>query len=329
MPLAKPMFPWIGGKEKLIPYVKQILPTDMKIYVEPFGGSGAMLLALRPDLRRLDIYNDLDGDLSNFFLCVKECPLVLMRELRFLPIHSRVIFNELKQFLKHQELHLAMIEEELECLRDRSCFTEEQAAELWPIVQERKKLFDVERAAAFYYGVRGSFSGTRSSFGVKSYAPERFLHLIPQAAERLKDVVIENKPASELIRERDSPDTCFYLDPPYWSTEKAYLVVSRKKRQYHFHVRLWQMARRCCGKVVISYNDCQAIRKLYHEDFYILAFRRGNPLAKQKDQEFGELLITSYDPRPYLQRQVTLFDAASDQFDMELVNIPTHLPENK
>ena len=324
MPLAKPMFPWVGGKEKLIPYVKQILPTDMKIYVEPFGGSGAMLLALPPDLGRLDIYNDLDSELSNFFLCVRERPLALMRELDFCFLHSRVIFDALKNFLEQKESYQQFAEEELECLNDRSMFTEEQARNLWPILQERKKLFDVKRAAAFYYSVRGSFSGTRSSFGVKSCDPGRFLHLISLASKRLKDVVVENKPANRLIYERDGPDTCFYLDPPYWSTEKAYLVVNKKSRQYHFHVRLWQMVQKCVGRVILSYNDCEEIRKLYHDNFYILAFQRGNPLAKQKDAEFGELLITNYDPRPYMQGQVTLFDAAEDKYDMELVNIPKH-----
>lgn len=324
MPLAKPMFPWVGGKEKLIPYIRKILPPKMKAYIEAFGGSGAMILSLLSESRRLDIYNDLDGALSNFFLCVKERPLALMRELKFLPIHSRLIFDQIKNFLEHKEMHLEWIEEELEILNDPNCFTEEQAEELLPIFQDQQELYDVQWAAAFYYEVRGSFSGTRTSFGVKAYEPYRFLKLIEQGAERLKGVVIEHKPAYQLIHERDGPDTCFYLDPPYWSTEKAYLVVSGKSRLYRFHVRLWQIVQKCVGNVIISYNDCEEIRKLYHENFYILAFKRGNPLAQQKESTFGELLITNYDPRPYLQRQVTLFDTPEDQFDMELVNIPVH-----
>ena len=41
-------------------------------YVEPFGGSGAVLLALPPAPNRLDIYNDLDAELVNLFSCIKE-----------------------------------------------------------------------------------------------------------------------------------------------------------------------------------------------------------------------------------------------------------------
>ena len=283
-----------------------------------------MLLSLPPSPSRLDIYNDLDTELVNFYTCVQERTLVLMRELKFSFLHSRTLFEDLTRLMEHKEMHEQFLEEELDCLKDRSMFTVEQAKILWPILQERKQLFDVYRAVAFYHGVRGSYSCTRTSFGVKPYDPERFFHLIPPAAKRLKDVILENKSAYQLIYERDGPDVCFYIDPPYWSTEKTYLVVDRRKRQSRFHMRLWQIVKKCQGNVILSYNDCPAIRKLYGEHFYILAFSRANPLAHQKESEFGELLITNYDPRPYLKKQVSLFDAPEDKFQMELVNIPAH-----
>ena len=62
--MAKPPFPWIGGKEKIAPYILQTFPAKLAQYVEPFGGSGAVLLALPQDQSRLDIYNDLDATLS-------------------------------------------------------------------------------------------------------------------------------------------------------------------------------------------------------------------------------------------------------------------------
>ena len=47
--MAKPPFPWIGSKEKIAPYILQLFPPKLTQYVEPFGGSGAVLLALPPD----------------------------------------------------------------------------------------------------------------------------------------------------------------------------------------------------------------------------------------------------------------------------------------
>ena len=91
--MAKPPFPWIGSKEKIAPYILQLFPPKLTQYVEPFGGSGAVLLALPPDPNRLDIYNDLDAELVNLFSCIKECSNVLLRELKFLPIHGRKLFE--------------------------------------------------------------------------------------------------------------------------------------------------------------------------------------------------------------------------------------------
>ena len=46
MDIAKPMFPWVGGKERLIPMIRQVMPSKMSQYMEPFGGSGANLLGM-------------------------------------------------------------------------------------------------------------------------------------------------------------------------------------------------------------------------------------------------------------------------------------------
>ena len=115
--MAKPPFPWIGSKEKIAPYILQLFPPKLTQYVEPFGGSGAVLLALPQDPSRLDIYNDLDAELVNLYSCIKECSNVLLRELKkaglkglecFYPDHSEAevfCFTELAG-----KLHLHMTE---------------------------------------------------------------------------------------------------------------------------------------------------------------------------------------------------------------------------
>ena len=239
--MAKPPFPWIGSKEKIAPYILQLFPPKLTQYVEPFGGSGAVLLALPPDPNRLDIYNDLDAELVNLFSCIKECSNVLLRELKFLPIHGRKLFEYYRDFVAHKEVYFQNVQAEIECLGDRSCFTEEQAGELLPIFQERLALYDVKRAAAYYLAIRGSFSGTINSFGVKGLDVERFLKLFPPVSARLKDVPLENKNALQLIRERDKKGSLIYADPPYVKTERLYRVAGKLGRFRRFHVRLWQV----------------------------------------------------------------------------------------
>ena len=72
---------------------------------------------------------------------------------------------------------------------------------------------------------------------------------------------------------------------------------------------------------MLSYNDCPFIRKLY-QDFYILAFRRNNPMAQKKGSSFGELIITNYDPEPYMARQTTLFDEQANDLELKIIHRP-------
>ena len=106
--IARPFIPWVGGKEKLMHYIMQIFPPKIRTYVELFGGSGSILLGMPPKAGRLDIYNDLDADLSNLFLCVRDHCGQLLAELKFLPIHSRAVFEVYKYFLAHREVHQAL-----------------------------------------------------------------------------------------------------------------------------------------------------------------------------------------------------------------------------
>ena len=310
----------MGGKEKLAHSIHQVFPPTFSQYLEPFGGSGAILLSLPPHPARLDIYNDYNSDLVNLFLCARDRTLALCRELRFLPLHSRAEFDFLVDFLRHKDLMRAHIQEELEVAQ--ACFPPEEAEILEEIFRERADLYDVRRAAAFYRRCRESFSGTTLTVGVKPCGITRVLYQITDASRRLQNVVIESKDAMRIIPERDIPDGLIYCDPPYYQAEKSYTTLFSKRA----HVRLWRVLKRCRGYVVASYNDCGYIRNLY-KDFYIFAFVRNNPMAKKKGARYGELLITNYDPRRFMLHQMTLFDqksgaASADQLELELIHIP-------
>lgn len=70
--MLKAPFPYFGGKSRIAPEVWRRLgnPTN---YVEPFFGSGAMLLA-RPNTGKIETVNDLDGLLTNFWRAIKHAP---------------------------------------------------------------------------------------------------------------------------------------------------------------------------------------------------------------------------------------------------------------
>jgi len=81
MTTLKAPFPYAGGKSKVAAYVWQRF-GDCPNYVEPFFGSGAVLLA-RPDTHewwdRIETVNDKDGLLANFWRSVQADPEAVAR----------------------------------------------------------------------------------------------------------------------------------------------------------------------------------------------------------------------------------------------------------
>lgn len=68
----KAPFPYFGGKSKCAPLVWSRL-GNVRNYIEPFFGSGAMLL-LRPHAPQIETVNDADCHVANFWRAVQQAP---------------------------------------------------------------------------------------------------------------------------------------------------------------------------------------------------------------------------------------------------------------
>ena len=73
---------WFGGKAQLATRIVALLP-EHHTYVEPFGGSAAVLLAKQPS--PVEVLNDMDGDLVNFWFVLRDYPAELERRLALTP----------------------------------------------------------------------------------------------------------------------------------------------------------------------------------------------------------------------------------------------------
>lgn len=63
------LLPWFGGKVKTADWIRSHFPTH-HTYVEPFGGAMAVLLAKPPS--PVEVYNDVDQELVNFWRVVRD-----------------------------------------------------------------------------------------------------------------------------------------------------------------------------------------------------------------------------------------------------------------
>ena len=76
----KPLIRWVGGKTKLLKEIRKHVPCDIKRYIEPFVGGGAVLLDIDANIPA--IASDSNWDLINFYRVLKESPEDLVYEFR-------------------------------------------------------------------------------------------------------------------------------------------------------------------------------------------------------------------------------------------------------
>jgi len=82
-------------------------------------------------------------------------------------------------------------------------------------------------------------------------------------AQRLLRVQIENRPAIEVIKRYDSPETLFYCDPPYPHESRGDIHAYGFEMTDEEHEELAEVLHSVKGKVAISSYRCHLMDKLY------------------------------------------------------------------
>jgi DNA adenine methylase len=148
---------------------------------------------------------------------------------------------------------------------------------------------ELERAAAFYALNRSSFSGTTLSGGMSPGHP-RFTE---SSVQRLRDFKANNFEV-ELADFREVipkyADHFLYLDPPYMNGQALYGIKGDTHKTFEHESLAEMLLKR--DRWIMSYNDCEEIRKLY-KDYRILPIEWIYGMSKDKTSK--EILILSPD----------------------------------
>jgi DNA adenine methylase len=245
---------YVGGKNRIAKEIIKIFPKHTT-YVEPFAGGAQVFFHKEPSA--VEVLNDLDGDIVNFFrVCQRH-------------------YEELSRYLKF-------------VLKSREWFALADA-------ENPASLTDIERAARFFFLQKNAFGGLvrqrRYNYAVTgppSFNPGSLPMLFENAHRRLRRVQIENLPYQEILRRYDRPAALYYLDPPYFHRHLYRFNFSDQDFQ-----ELANLLRRVRGKFILSINDVPEVRDLFG-GFTLREIAFHYTAQRQAGKRFRELLITNY-----------------------------------
>ncbi len=235
-----------GGKTKLAAWIIAQMPPH-KCYVEPFGGGGAVLLAKKP--ASSEVYNDLSGDIVNFFRIIRE------RGEEFAHMVNMTPFAREEFEIGYEPTDCPM---------------------------ERARRFFIRCDMAVTTTSQNEKSGFRTAINSSMDYSSQFLTwfkrpgAILRTRDRLARVCIENTDAMKLLARFDRPQTLFYLDPPYYNatrSAKSVRIGYTHNLTDEQHVELLEKVNTMKAKVMISGYD----NPLYNE--HLKHWRRAEATA--------------------------------------------------
>lgn len=240
---TRPALRYHGAKWRLAPWIIGHFPplASHDVYVEPFGGSAAVLL--RKERSSIEVLNDLDDDVVTFFRVLRDMPDDLIRRITLTPFARR-------------EWAAAGQPADDPVEQARRFYVRSYGSIAGPTAQWRSGW---RRQKVLSRRADGSGAMTTAA---AAFADVSHLHVV---ADRLRGVFIEAEDALALIRRYDHPRALFYVDPPYPAATRQRWAKTAYAHEMtdDQHCQLAAVLNDCRGLVVLSGYDCDLYRDLF------------------------------------------------------------------
>lgn len=228
----RPALRYYGGKWNLAPWIISHFPKHLN-YVEPCGGAASVLL--QKQRSPLETYNDLDGNVVNFFRVLRDQPEELIRKIGLTP-WAREEYQLSKQ----------------------GCSDPVEAARRF-FMGNILSISGNPRAS----GLRVCKNHADARDRVTTVLDELYVIANRLLSTPESMVQIENDSYQRMISRFDGSDTLIYFDPPYVLSERT------SKKEYVFewidqqHTEAANLLRKAKGYVVVSGYACPLYTDLY------------------------------------------------------------------
>lgn len=256
---------WVGGKSRFRKYIIPLIPAHT-CYVEPFAGGAWVLFGKPPS--PVEVLNDIDQELINFFRVLKQKPEELIASFEW-ELVSRAEFTRLAN-------------------------------------SDPTTLQDVERAHRFYYLIMAGWGGeldyprfqtSISDGGHGNRLIGALKHLrqrLDPVYERLKTVIIENLSWEDCLDRYDETRTVMYIDPPYPQNGCNY---KHNMQDWEDHRRLANRLAQAKCKWILSSYDIAEMHSLY-DGYNIISVQTISGMNQKKNGSERvvnrEVLITNF-----------------------------------
>ncbi len=293
-------------------FISDEMRNKCKTFTEVF--SGAFWVYANEDFSLCDriIYNDMNSYITNFFACCREPGFIEYLKEQYEPGKSLYFDKTISEDQKIVYEHNYNKFKELFLQYRQELYRDTEGKEI------NINIPDYDLAFKYGFMLRHAFSGIPSkrigySYSASSYkegkkAPEPKSQILlrniqKQAVQNKlnKVTAFECLDFAEHIDKYDSPETIFYVDPPYYLHEDNYF---RGEENFGLkgHQRLADSLEKIKGKFLLSYYDFDGLDKMYPKDKYTWVVKEFNRASTSNvkdetiDKKGYEVLIMNYDP---------------------------------
>ena len=179
---------YYGGKQKMVEHILPLIPQH-DLYAEPFFGGGAIFFQKPPS--KVEVVNDTNKELINFYRVVQNDFVSLEKYIR-ITLHSRDLHRKAKVVYENPDM-----------------FDEIKRA--WAVWTLAAQSFSSSLDGTWGYDIAKNTTSKKIANKRESFTEEY--------AIRLQNVQIECTDAIKIIRSRDTKNSFFYCDPPYYNSD--------------------------------------------------------------------------------------------------------------
>lgn len=230
--IPHPLIRYHGGKYRLAPWIISHFPKH-SCYTEVFGGAAGVLI--QKPRAYAEVYNDLDGEVVNLF-----------------------------QVLRDKTQRDLLIEQLIFTPYARSDFEESWQETTNPIEKARRLIIRAQMgfgSAGATKGITGFRIDTKRQYGTAQSLWAEYPEHLALIGQRLSGVLIENRPAIQVLQDHDAVETLHYVDPPYvfdtrYDGAKSGRIY-RHEMSNEDHETLLKVLLELEGKVVLSGYDSE------------------------------------------------------------------------